>query len=85
MQSRGRSGSRRSSITKAKSRSRSGSAQGTFRVTNPSISLQEEQLRDAANALDEALKQLAYLRKGGLRKLPDEITKKINELRGFVV
>jgi hypothetical protein len=79
--SRGRSSSRRSSVTKDKSRSRS----GDFRVSNPSLTQEEEDLRDVGVALDGVYRQLALLRKGGLRKLPEDIRKKIEDLKQFLL
>lgn len=97
LQSRGRS-SRSSSISKGKApkRSKSRSAQGTMRVVNPSESGAEEaqygvdeSLKYAAaiTALEEAYKQLAFLRKGGVtaRDLPRDVVKRIENLKVFLM
>lgn len=90
LRSRGRASSRSSSI-KEKSRSRSGSAHGAMRVMNPSPptepvpSEEDAKFDDAMKALDEAYRQLALLRKGGVRELPKGVSKRIDDLKVFLL
>ena len=83
---RGRPRSRGSSVaSKEEKKSRSRSANGELRVSNPTVSQEEQELNDIGDALSKAYKQLALLRKGGRRDLPDRIKGTIRDLKNLLV